>query len=341
MSSLVRYPGPGCVVEFLHGNRTNVAWVLAEHSGRYRLLLANRRETKLPAARVLPWAGPVYSGEHSREEIVDILTRHDQEREALAAGVDPAELWELAQGDVPRASAQWFASLLWDDPGPDRVAAVGRRMLEQQSHFKFQPPDFDIHPREKVEARTAELEVQQRRERVVGAGQSLFRELWDCHVKGRPAPVFPAGRAGRWTPAQAARTARPPTRPRPCAPCSWPPWPRRPAPPRPPSGPPSRRACPRTRTCRCCWPRPGAWCPSTSTPCCWPKATPGATPGATPSPTTSPPRASGWRPWPASPNPSPTSAWTRRPPATSTTPFSSPAPRAEASACAWPWPARP
>lgn len=196
MSSLVRYPGPGCVVEFLHGNRTNVAWVLAEQSGRYRLLLANRRETKLPAARLLPWSGPAYSGEHSREEMVDILTRHDQEREALAAGVDPSELWELAQGDVARASAEWFASLLWDAPGPDRVAAVGRRMLEQKSHFKFQPPDFDIHPREKVEARTAELEVQQRRERVVGAGQSLFRELWDCHVKGRPAPVFPAGPGG-------------------------------------------------------------------------------------------------------------------------------------------------
>lgn len=196
MSSLVRYPGPGCVVEFLHGNRTNVAWVLAEQSGRYRLLLPNRRETKLPAARLLPWSGPAYAGEHSREEVVDILTRHDQEREALAAGVDPAELWELAQGDVARASAEWFASLLWDAPGPDRVAAVGRRMLEQKSHFKFQPPDFDIHPREKVEARTAELETQQRREHVVGAGQSLFRELWDCHVKGRPAPVFPAGPNG-------------------------------------------------------------------------------------------------------------------------------------------------
>ncbi len=191
MSTLVRYPGPGCVVEFLHGNRTNIAWVLSEQSGRYRLLTRNRRETKLPGARILPWAGPTYSGEHSREEIEAILARHDQERETLAAQVNPEEIWELAQGELARASVTWFTTLLWDDPDVDRVAAVGRRMLEQKSHFKFHPPDFEVYPQEKVETRLAEQEAQESRERIVDAGQSFFHELWDAHVKGKTPPPPP------------------------------------------------------------------------------------------------------------------------------------------------------
>lgn len=187
-SDLVRYPGAGCIVEFLQGNKTQVAWVLEEQSGRYRVLTVNRRETKLPGARLLPWSGPALDAGMTREDAVNALREHDERREALAADIDPAEIWELAQGEVERASAVWFAQLVWDEPDADRVAAMGRRILEHKTHFKFQPPDFEIHPEEKVAQRMAEETARQERERIVSAGFTFFHGLWEARTKGKTPP---------------------------------------------------------------------------------------------------------------------------------------------------------
>ena len=66
VQGLVRYPGAGCVVEFMQGNAPQIAWVLEEQNGRLRLLLPNRRETALQAARILPWPGPAYEKNATR-----------------------------------------------------------------------------------------------------------------------------------------------------------------------------------------------------------------------------------------------------------------------------------
>lgn len=191
MTSLVRYPGPGCIVEFLHGNKTHVAWVLDEQKGRYRVLTANRRESKLPANRLLPWSGPAHGTGLNREEITNLLAKHEEKREQLAAEIDAIELWELAEGDVPRANVEWFAGLIWDELDADHVAAMGRRMIEQKTHFKFQPPEFEVYTAERVEARMVEEEARKRRERIVNAGHSFFHALWDARTKGRKAPEPP------------------------------------------------------------------------------------------------------------------------------------------------------
>ena len=34
---MIRFPGPGCIVEFMQGNRAQQALVLEEHSGAVRL----------------------------------------------------------------------------------------------------------------------------------------------------------------------------------------------------------------------------------------------------------------------------------------------------------------
>ncbi|WP_461209842.1 ribonuclease catalytic domain-containing protein [Desulfocurvus sp. DL9XJH121] len=188
MSDLVRYPGAGCVVEFLQGNKPQIAWVLEEQSGRFRVLTANRRESKLPGARLLPWSGPALSPDMTREEAVRALTEREEAREALAAGVDPAEIWELSQGEVERAPVLWFAQLVWDEPGADQVAAMGRRMLEHKTHFKFHPPEFEVHPEDKVAAREVEEQARQERERLVSAGQAFFHGLWEARTKGKAAP---------------------------------------------------------------------------------------------------------------------------------------------------------
>ena len=115
-AGLVRYPGAGCVVEFLQGNTLQTAWVMEEQGGRLRLLLPNRRETSLAANRILPWAGPQYGVGKSRDEVCALLAERRQARDALAASVNPVEIWELAQGEVEKASAQWLAELT-ESPG--------------------------------------------------------------------------------------------------------------------------------------------------------------------------------------------------------------------------------
>lgn len=192
-SSLVRFPGPGCVVEFMHGNKAQVAWVLEEQSGKLRLLTMSKREMKLASARILPWAGPTYSGEHTRQQIADILEGHHSRRDAREAEINPLELWELAQGEVDKASIEWFAELLFTAPDVDDVAALGHAMIGCKTHFRFSPPDFEIYPEERVEARKIEEQKREERELLVTQGQDFFLALWDNAVKGKPLGKEPEG----------------------------------------------------------------------------------------------------------------------------------------------------
>lgn len=181
IQGLVRYPGAGCVVEFMQGNAPQIAWVLEEQNGRLRLLLPNRRETALQAARILPWPGPAYDKNCSRDAALDILERHRSRREVAA--VDPLELWELAQGEVEQAPAEWFAELALSEPDMDAVAACGHALLQAKSHFKFNPPNFEVYPESVVAARLAEQEAARKREELVGKGSVFIRLLWDIHQK--------------------------------------------------------------------------------------------------------------------------------------------------------------
>lgn len=181
---------PGAVVEFLQDNEAHIAWVLEESQGKLRLLTRTKREVKLPAARLLPWSGPEYPGAATREEIGHRLDDIESRRREIMAGVNAMELWEMAQGEVEHAPAEWFAQLLWTEPGVDEVAALGRALLHAKAHFKFQPPDFDIHPADKVEARLVREREDKDREAVANAGHAVFAALWARIKSGQP-PLSP------------------------------------------------------------------------------------------------------------------------------------------------------
>ncbi|AMK11163.1 ribonuclease catalytic domain-containing protein [Pseudodesulfovibrio indicus] len=176
---------PGTVVEFMHGDQPQLAWVLEDSSGKLRLLTINKRETKLPAARLLPWTGPVLSADASRQDIQNELNERQEARGEIQAGLDVMELWELAQGEVESAPLDWFAGLLWEDPDADRLAALGRAMLQAKTHFKFRPPLFDIYPADKVEARLQQQAEEKEREAITSAGQTLLQDLWSAYNQGR------------------------------------------------------------------------------------------------------------------------------------------------------------
>lgn len=185
---LVRFPGVGCVVEFLQGNAPQIAWVLEEQGGRLRLLLPNRRETNLQAARLLPWIGPGYPAAGSRDAAIEILEKHRIQRETLAAGYNPVEWWELAQGEVEKAGAEWFADLIATREDADVVAAVGRALMGCKTHFRFQPPEFEIWPQETVVRRINEQENAARQEKLIHEGGAFVRSLWDAFSRQTPPP---------------------------------------------------------------------------------------------------------------------------------------------------------
>ena len=181
---------PGSVVEFLQDNEAHIAWVLEESAGRLRLLTRTRREVKLPDSRLLPWSGPDYPPGATREEIGHRLEALETRRREIMAEVNPLELWDMAQGEVEHAPIEWFATLLWQEPGVNELAALGRALLTAKTHFKFQPPDFEIHPADKVEARMEREREAKEREGVVNAGHALFVALWGRIKSGQP-PLAP------------------------------------------------------------------------------------------------------------------------------------------------------
>ena len=186
----IHFPEPGCIVEYMQGNKASPAWVLEAQTGAVRLFSAGGRESKLAPARILPWMGPRYSGEKSRQEMTDLLERHRARREELEAAINMGEVWELAQGEVQQVQAQWLAELLWVDPDPDQVAATAHAALAGKTHFKFSPPLFEIYDAEKVAARLAEQEKIRHREEFSVTGAEFFRALWDisCRRKAGLSP---------------------------------------------------------------------------------------------------------------------------------------------------------
>ena len=183
VQGMVQFPGAGCIVEFMQGNSPQIAWVLEESNGKLRLLLPNRRETNLTQNRLLPWSGPTYNGTSSRDAAVEALNRHRDTRSAMCEQIDIRELWSLAQGEVAKASAAWFTELCVSNPDIDTVAAYGQALLECKSHFKFQPPEFEIYSEEQASVRLIEQEAQRLREELARQGHAWFARLWDVYCK--------------------------------------------------------------------------------------------------------------------------------------------------------------
>lgn len=208
MSDCVRYPAPGCVVEYLEGNAVQIALITEEAGGRLRLLLPNRRETRLNASRLLPWLGPMHGADLGRDEAVRLLEQHKKCREDLANDVPVMDVWELAQGEVSVAPATWFAELFTSDPSADQVSAYGRALLGCKSHFRFQPPDFQVFPADMVEKRLAEEKNRLEREALIAGGAAFLRMLWDvaCRKRELPPPPAEGAGSGEWPSAEVAES---------------------------------------------------------------------------------------------------------------------------------------
>jgi exoribonuclease-2 len=146
---------------------------------------------KLPAGRLLPWAGPDLGENVSREDAVNAMVNCDQSRCEIQEDVDALELWELSQGEIDDASANWFADLIYGDVDADRLAAVGRALMACKTHFKFRAPKFEVYPEDKALARVEEERRARERREIIDAGRPFFQALHAAWSAGRPAPQGP------------------------------------------------------------------------------------------------------------------------------------------------------
>ncbi len=186
---IVTYPGPGCIVEYMEANAPQIALVTEEQGGKLRLLLPNRRESRLSVNRLLPWSGPVLSDISSKDKNIQHLEEHRQKRKDLAQNITILDVWDMSQGEVEKAPAPWFAELFEQDPSVDTIAAYGHALLQCKSHFKFQNPHFEIYPSSIVEARLEEQRLIREKENLIAGGMNFFRILWDVWNKKRTLPL--------------------------------------------------------------------------------------------------------------------------------------------------------
>ncbi len=187
--SIVTYPGPGCLVEYMEANAPQIALVTEEQGGKLRLLLPNRRETKIGINRLLPWSGPIVSDISSKEKNIQFLEEHRGKRKNIAEGISSLDVWELSQGEVEKATAQWFAELFVQDPCIDTIVAYGHVLLHSKNHFRFQNPHFEVFTDAIVQARLKEQNAQRERDALIGGGAAFFRILWDVWTKKRQLPT--------------------------------------------------------------------------------------------------------------------------------------------------------
>jgi len=188
MTKLVNYPSVGCIVEYMEGNSPQLAVILEEQSGRIRLLMPNRKESKLGLNRLLPWSGPIIPTGLSKDESIQLLEKHRAAREKIASNINAEELWDMAQGEIEEATAAWFAELFESEPTVDHIAAYGAVLLSCKSHFKFHSPEFEIYTEETVQKRLLEQTEQAKRENLNIYGGSFLRLLWDVYCKKRHLP---------------------------------------------------------------------------------------------------------------------------------------------------------
>ena len=169
---------PGHIVEYLQDSLPCIGIVLSEESGRLKVLTATKRQIKLSRSRSLPWTGPWINPESAREEILRELERTNALRQRIQDRLDPVEIWELLQDEVEEEDPEWLAGLIWAEPDPDHVAALGRLLLQHKTYFKFTPPVFQVLSRETVEMKLHQREKERWRNQLIQQGQSLFQALW-------------------------------------------------------------------------------------------------------------------------------------------------------------------
>lgn len=169
---------PGCLVEFFQNNQPVLGCVLEGENNKLRILNIRNKSIKISTSRLLPWTGPLLTSNCSHQDLLKYLEIHNDKRIKLQNEIDPLEIWELVQNEIDEATVQWLAGLIWNEPEPDQLAAMGRTLLQYKTHFRFQSKTFKIYDPETVQAKLKEQEIKRQKEEFIAYGNNFLKALW-------------------------------------------------------------------------------------------------------------------------------------------------------------------
>ncbi len=178
---------PGAIIEYLYANEIHIGCVISTEK-HITIVTPTNRLTRLSKSRFLPWQGPCLSSSLSRDAIIHEMEEIDSLRDKIKKEIDTRQIWSLVKEEMERCDIFWLSELLWQETDIHKTAALGRALLEDKLHFKFQNPYFKIFTPAIVENKLRVLTQKEREEKLLKEGRSFLKKLWEVRTKGGDIP---------------------------------------------------------------------------------------------------------------------------------------------------------
>jgi exoribonuclease-2 len=170
---------PGTIVSYFDKDKITSAICLECNETRLHLLTEQNREINLGVSRVIHSTPTVLKADSSRENLLKALKALTQEADALKAGINTEELWNLVQGEADRLDVPYLAALVFGgSPSAAQTTATLRALCDDKTHFKFNQGAFIIHTAGQVEQIETKLRREAERERDLKEGSDWLRKKW-------------------------------------------------------------------------------------------------------------------------------------------------------------------
>lgn len=151
----------GHLVEFIDKNRIVLGLVLSNKKGRLGLWTAQDRQAALPQQRVLLMTPAAVGVDAPRSLQVEYMAKVEAKREALAAGVDVVELWDLVHAESEPLLLKDLSDLVFGNgqgQDGDHVSATLRALFNEHQHFRLAGNDFVPLSPEQLEQKSLQQE---------------------------------------------------------------------------------------------------------------------------------------------------------------------------------------
>lgn len=170
---------PGTIVSYFDKDRITSAICMECKEARLHLLTEQNREINLGASRIIHSAPTALKTDNSRETLLRTLKALLEEAEALKAGINTEELWNLVQGEAERLDVAYLAALIFgSSPTSAQAAATLRALYDDKIHFKFNQGSFIIHTAEQVLQIETKLRREAEHKRELEEGSSWLKKKW-------------------------------------------------------------------------------------------------------------------------------------------------------------------
>jgi exoribonuclease II len=162
---------PGRIVEYIDHEKIVCAVVTEAKNLRLRLLTDHNREVKLSVNRLTHKKGAHLDVSMGRDKLVAEVKATAQRRQALIAGVDIKELWEVLNSEQEWIDLVTMTAFCFpENVTADHESAVIRAFFGDRLYFKFSPDRFFPNSEDRVAQITARLEAEAKKNRIIEEG---------------------------------------------------------------------------------------------------------------------------------------------------------------------------